>query len=144
MTITNTSAVAELVALDETLFSRDEQAALAGSSAGYSGLTRDAYTLDRRQYTSWCTLRGLLLFAARRVDIETFRGDARGRRSLAGCASSPGSAATASRKSCSIIPPQPMSADRGWTTTHTPPPRIATSSARCSWPPGSGRRKSRP
>lgn len=40
-----------------------------------TGLTRDAYTLDLRQYTSWCTSHELHLFAARRVDIETFRGE---------------------------------------------------------------------
>ena len=28
-----------------------------------------------RQYTAWCTRHGLHLFAAKRVDIETFRGD---------------------------------------------------------------------
>jgi site-specific recombinase XerD len=74
---TTTAAVAgaELAPVDEALFSRDEHAALVGFLAGYSGLTRDAYTLDLRQYTSWCTLRGLHLFAARRVDIETFRGE---------------------------------------------------------------------
>jgi integrase/recombinase XerD len=74
---TTTSAVAgaELAPVDEPLFSLDEHAALTGFLAGYSGLTRDAYTLDLRQYTSWCTLRGLHLFAAQRVDIETFRGD---------------------------------------------------------------------
>jgi integrase/recombinase XerD len=57
------------------MFSDDEQAALAGFLAGYTGLTHDAYSLDLRQYTSWCTLHGLRLFAARRVDIETFRGE---------------------------------------------------------------------
>ena len=30
--------------------------------AGYCGLTRDAYTLNLRQYTSWCTRHGLHLF----------------------------------------------------------------------------------
>jgi integrase/recombinase XerD len=69
MTTTNTSAVAELAPLDEPLFSREEQAALAGFLAGYSGLTRDAYTLDLRQYTSWCTLRGLQVFARGRLAI---------------------------------------------------------------------------
>jgi integrase/recombinase XerD len=74
---TTTSAVAgpELAPVDEPVFSRDERAALAGFLAGYAGLTRDAYTLDLRQYTSWCISRGLRLFAARRVDIETFRGE---------------------------------------------------------------------
>jgi hypothetical protein len=34
------------------LFSTNEQLALAGFLAGYSGLTRDAYTLDLRQYVA--------------------------------------------------------------------------------------------
>jgi hypothetical protein len=37
------------------LFSANEQLALAGFLAGYSGLTRDAYTLDLRQCVAWCT-----------------------------------------------------------------------------------------
>jgi hypothetical protein len=43
-----------LVRRDE-LFSIEEQLALAGFLAGYSGLTREAYTLDLRQYVAWCT-----------------------------------------------------------------------------------------
>jgi hypothetical protein len=34
--------------------------------AGYSGLTRQAYELDLRQYASWCSQHQLCLFAARR------------------------------------------------------------------------------
>ena len=43
--------------------------------------TRAAYTLDLRQFTSWCRQRGLHLFDARRADIECFGRDleARGR-----------------------------------------------------------------
>lgn len=44
-----------LATRDDELFSADEQLALAGFLAGYSGLTRDAYTLDLRQYVAWCT-----------------------------------------------------------------------------------------
>ncbi len=74
---TTTTAIAgtELVPVSEPLFSDGERAALAGFLAGYSGLTRDAYTLDLRQYMSWCTRRGLRLFAARRADIECFGRD---------------------------------------------------------------------
>jgi site-specific recombinase XerD len=57
------------------LFTVAEGQALAGFLSGYSGLTRDAYTLDLRQYTGWCVQHGLHLFAAKRVDIESFRGD---------------------------------------------------------------------
>jgi integrase/recombinase XerD len=60
-----------VVARDE-LFSPDEQLALAGFLAGYSGLTRDAYTLDLRQYAAWCTEHRVAVFGARRADIECF------------------------------------------------------------------------
>jgi site-specific recombinase XerD len=56
----------------EELFSPSEALALIGFLAGYSGLTRDAYALDLRQYASWCTERRISLFGARRVDIEGF------------------------------------------------------------------------
>ena len=35
-------------------FSDAERLALAGFLAGYRGLTREAYTLDLRQFTTWC------------------------------------------------------------------------------------------
>jgi integrase/recombinase XerD len=57
---------------DDELFSPYEQLALAGFLAGYSGLTRDAYTLDLRQYVAWCTEHRVAVFGARRADIECF------------------------------------------------------------------------
>ena len=54
----------------EPLFTDAERIALAGFLAVYSGLTRDAYALDLRQYASWCQRNGLHLFQARRPDIE--------------------------------------------------------------------------
>jgi integrase/recombinase XerD len=58
-----------------------ERLALAGFLAGYRGLTREAYALDLRQFTSWCRTRPLPLFAVRRADIEGFAREleARGR-----------------------------------------------------------------
>jgi hypothetical protein len=50
------------VATRDELFSANEQLALAGFLAGYSGLTRDAYTLDLRQYVAWCTEDQLAVF----------------------------------------------------------------------------------
>jgi integrase/recombinase XerD len=52
-----------------------------GYLAGYRGLTREAHTLDLRQFTTWCRARSLPLFTVRRADIETFAQDleARGR-----------------------------------------------------------------
>jgi integrase/recombinase XerD len=38
----------------------------------YRGLTREAYPLDLRQFTTWCRARSLPLFAVRRADIEGF------------------------------------------------------------------------
>src|SRR5947207_1028189 len=53
-------------------FTESERLALAGFLAGYRGLTREAYTLDLRQFTAWCRARSLALLAVRRADIETF------------------------------------------------------------------------
>ena len=57
------------------VFSNTERLALAGFLAGYSGLTRQAYELDLRQYASWCQQHQLRVFAARRADIECFARD---------------------------------------------------------------------
>jgi site-specific recombinase XerD len=60
------------VAHRDELFSAVEELALAGFLTGYSGLTREAYALDLRQYASWCTEQAVALFGARRADIERF------------------------------------------------------------------------
>jgi integrase/recombinase XerD len=36
------------------VFTGAERLALAGFLAGYSGMTRAAYELDLRQFTTWC------------------------------------------------------------------------------------------
>ena len=56
-------------------FTDAERLALAGYLAGYRGLTREAYALDLRQFTTWCRARCLALFAVRRSDIESFARD---------------------------------------------------------------------
>jgi site-specific recombinase XerD len=63
------------------VFTSTERLALAGFLAAYSGLTRQAYELDLRQYAHWCQQHQLRLFGARRADIELFARDleARGR-----------------------------------------------------------------
>ena len=66
-----TSHSASLVPVQPT-FTDAERLALAGFLAGYRGLTREAYTLDLRQFTGWCRTRSLPLFSVRRADIETF------------------------------------------------------------------------
>ncbi len=77
----------------QPVFTDSERLALAGFLAGYRGLTREAYTLDLRQFTAWCRARSLSLFAVRRADIETFARDleAKGR-----------ARATVTRRLCTI------------------------------------------
>jgi site-specific recombinase XerD len=58
--------------LAEPAANERERLALASFLAGYSGLTRDAYALDLRQFMRWCTERGKRLFEVRRADIECF------------------------------------------------------------------------
>ena len=89
MTATSTTALVPL----RPAFSDAERLALAGFLAGYRGLTREAYALDLRQFTSWCRARSLSLFAVRRADIEGFARDleARGR-----------ARATVTRRLCTI------------------------------------------
>ena len=57
------------------VFTNSERLALAGFLAGYSGLTRQAYELDLRQFASWCHQHHLALFQVRRADIEFFARD---------------------------------------------------------------------
>jgi integrase len=57
------------------VFTNTERLALAGFLAGYSGLTRQAYVRDLRQYVSWCHQHHLRLFQARGADIECFTRD---------------------------------------------------------------------
>src|SRR6267154_3062411 len=82
-----------VLATTEPTFTDAERFALAGFLAGYRGLTREAYTLDLRQFTGWCRARSLPLFAVRRADIETFAREleARGR-----------ARATVTRRLCTI------------------------------------------
>jgi hypothetical protein len=77
----------------QPVFTDAERLALAGFPAGYRGLTREAYTLDLRQFTGWCRARSLPLFFLRRADIETFAREleARGR-----------ARATVTRRLCTI------------------------------------------
>ena len=126
-------------------FTDAERLALAGFLAGYRGLTREAYALDLRQFTTWCRTRSLALFAVRRADIEGFARDleARGR-----------ARATVTRRLSTIagfykyaveeeLPGTRLprtSAGHEWTTNPMPSPWTATNSVPCWSPPGSGRR----
>jgi hypothetical protein len=64
-----TAAPSTALATIQAAFTDPERLALAGFLAGYRGLTREAYTLDLRQFTTWCRTRSLALFAVRRADI---------------------------------------------------------------------------
>ena len=88
-----TAAPSTALATIQPAFTDPERLALAGFLAGYRGLTRDAYALDLRQFTSWCRARSLALFAGRRADIEGFAREleARGR-----------ARATVTRRLCTI------------------------------------------
>jgi len=76
-----TAVSSAALATIQPVVSDPERVALAGFLAGYRGLTREAYALDLRQFSSWCRARSLALFAVRRADIESFARDleARGR-----------------------------------------------------------------
>jgi len=144
--MTSTTPSAALVPT-APVFTNTERLALAGFLAGYSGLTRQAYELDLRQYASWCHQHHIRLFQARRPDIECFARDlgpaaTPGPPLPGGYAPSPGSTGTRWRKTCSITPRPRMSAAPGWTTSPMPPGWTATNSARCWSPPGSARRPS--
>ena len=59
-----TAAPSTALATIQSAFTDAERLALAGFLAGYRGLTREAYALDLRQFTTWCRVRSLGLFAA--------------------------------------------------------------------------------
>ena len=64
--------ISNAIECPDPFFTNPESLALAGFLAGYSGLTREAYTLDLRQFVAWCAEHHVLLFGARRADIECF------------------------------------------------------------------------
>ena len=76
-----TAVPSTALATIQPAFTDAERLALAGFLAGYRGLTREAYALDLRQFTTWCRACSLALFAVRRADIESFAREleARGR-----------------------------------------------------------------
>ena len=52
-----TAVPSTAIATIQPVFTDAERLALAGFLAGYRGLTREAYALDLRQFTSWCGAR---------------------------------------------------------------------------------------
>ena len=71
-----------------------EQMTLLGFLAGYRGYTRDAYTLDLRQFTAWCWQHHHRLFDMRRVHIECFARDLEDRGKAR---------ATVARRLCTVV-----------------------------------------
>jgi len=60
----------ELVPIDVLI--NPARIAVAGFLAGYSGRTREAYSLDLRQWSRWCAEQHLELFAVSRAHIELY------------------------------------------------------------------------
>jgi site-specific recombinase XerD len=85
--------VTTAVSVRAEVFTTEEEQALAGFLAGYRGLTREAYSLDLRQWVQWCAERQLALFGARRANIEGFG------RQLEACGRA---RATVARRLCTI------------------------------------------
>jgi len=52
--MTTTAPASTAIAVTEPVFSTQERLALAGFLAGYTGLTREAYTLDLPQLPARC------------------------------------------------------------------------------------------
>jgi hypothetical protein len=71
----STAAPSTALATIQPAFTDPERLALAGFLAGYRRLTREAYALDLRQFTTWCRVRSQNLFAVRRAGIEGFARD---------------------------------------------------------------------
>src|SRR5580700_8893013 len=67
-----TAAPSTALATIQPAFTDAERLALTGFLAGYRGLTRDAYSLDLRQFIAWCDDHRLALFAVHRADIECY------------------------------------------------------------------------
>jgi len=141
-----TAVPSAALAAIQPVFTGAERLALAGFLAGYRGLTREAYALDLRQFTSWCRARSVAVFPVRRADIEGFARDleVRGR-----------ARATVTRRLSTIAgfckyaveeellarsPAAHVRRARVDYESHA----VAMSPARCWLPPGSGLRASTP
>jgi hypothetical protein len=122
------------------VFTDAERLALAGSLAGYRGLTREAYTLTCASSPAGAAPARFRCSpsaapTSRPSPANWKHGAVPAPPSPGGCAPSPGSTGTPSRRSSWSIPPTRTSAGQGWTTSRMPLPWTATSSAR---PPDPG------
>ncbi len=131
-----------LSVLTADVFTELELRTFAGFLGGYSGLTRDAYALDLRQFAQWCHDRHTGLCSVTRSDIEAF---ARNLEDLGRAR------ATISRRLCTITSLYRYAVEEGLLdrspAVHVRRPRLdyesnatvwtATRSAQCSSPPAS-------
>jgi hypothetical protein len=110
---------------------------VAGFLAGYSGRTREAYSLDLRQFIAWCKDHSLPLFQVQRTHIELFArelelaGRARPR-SVDGWPRSSASTDSPKRKESSTTHQPPEFVVPACTTSPRPSGSTATSSERSS------------
>ena len=118
-----TAAPSTALVMIQPIFTDSERARPRRVPGRVPGLTREAYALDLRQFTTWCRTRSLPLSAVRRAGIDSFARDlgARGR-----------ARATVTRRLCTIAGSWPRTAG-GW--TGTPPPSSPPTSRA---PPGKG------
>jgi Phage integrase, N-terminal SAM-like domain len=145
----STAVSSAALATIQPVFTDAERVALAGFLAGYRALTREAYALDLRQFTSWCRARSLSLFAVRRADIESFARDLEGRGRARATVTQrlstiAGFYRYAVEEELLASSRRRTSAVRGWTMSPAPSRWTATSSARCWSPPGSALQTSMP
>ncbi len=113
-----TAAPSTALATIQPAFTDAERFALAGFLAGYRGLTREANALDLRQFASWCRARSVALSPSAAPTSRPSPGNSNSRAGPArpspgGCAPSPGSTSTRSKKSSWSIPRPLTSAVRG-------------------------------
>ena len=95
MTTTQPTLMPAVVAPDFDSFAVRQ--AIAGFLTGYGDATRDAYTLDLRQWLGWCTSHDLRVFEVKRAHIELFA------RSLEQDGTGPGNGGAAAVDDCRVL-----------------------------------------
>jgi hypothetical protein len=131
-----TAAPSTALATIQPAFTDAERLAIAGFLAGYRGLTREAYALDLRQFTTWCRARSWPCSPSAAPTSSDSPATWKHRAAHAplspgGYAPSPGSTGTPSKRSSWITRPLCTSAVRGWTMNPMPWRWTATHSAPC-------------
>lgn len=135
-------AASHTVVLYEPTETSPEVTTAAGFLAGYAGRTREAYTLDLRQFIRWCGEHRLGLFDITRTHIELYARQLeeegkRRPRSAGGCRPLAGFYRYATEEGVIDHSRQCTFGVRSWTTTPMLSAWTATSSARSSSKPSS-------